>query len=245
MYPCCANGDAFVTFAREVVGKPYAVSGHSSGAILAAYIAANDPGNVAALVLEDPPLFRVTPEEAQEGAGSFAWRDGYTVAHSFLQQDDVADYAAWYAANSYLFGLFGGLQPMLAEQTAAWCLEHPGEHVANAWVPRTWTRGMYFMDDYDPRFGDAFYDGSWMAGIDQEAMLRSIECPTVYLKAATRYGEDGVLYAATSDEDAARVRECLADCTYIEIDSGHDIHVERPGEYIEAVARLLPSVKAP
>ena len=101
------------------------------------------------------------------------------------------------------------------------------------------------MDDCDPRFGDAFYDGSWMAGIDQEAMLCSIECPTVYLKAATRYGEDGVLYAATSDEDAARVRKCLAECAYIEIDSGHDIHVERPDEYIEAVARLLPSVKAP
>jgi pimeloyl-ACP methyl ester carboxylesterase len=94
---------------------------------------------------------------------------------------------------------------------------------------------MYFMDDYDPRFGDAFYDGSWMEGIDQEQLLRAIECPTVYLKATTRYGDDGVLYAATTDEDAAKVRECLASCEYVEIDSGHDIHVEHPTEFVAAI----------
>ena len=128
---------------------------------------------------------------------------------------------------------------MLADQTAEWCAEHPGEHVVNAWVPRAWTRGMYFMDDYDPLFGEAFYDGSWMAGIDQEGMLLSIECPTVYLKATTRYGNDGVLYAATTDDDAARVRECLASCERIEVDSGHDIHVERPTEFVAAVGRVV------
>lgn len=235
LYSCTANGDALITFAHETIGGPYAVSGHSSGGIIAAYIAAHDPDHVTACILEDPPLFRVTPSEAQEGAGTFAWHDGYTVTHAFLQQDDVADYAAWYAAHSYLFGLFGGLQSMLADQTAKWCAEHPGEHVVNAWVPRAWTRGMYFMDDYDPRFGEAFYDGSWMLGIDQEELLRAISCPVVYLKATTRYGDDGVLYAATSDADAARVRECLANCAYTEIDSGHDIHVEHPREFCEAI----------
>ena len=238
LYSCAVNGDALVGFAHEVIGDSYIVSGHSSGGILAAYIAAHDKENVTACVLEDPPLFRVTPEEAQENAGTFAWYDGYIVAHSFLQQDEVKDYAAWYASHSYLFGLFGGLQNMLAKQTATWCAEHPGEHAVNAWVPRGWTRGMYFMDDYDPRFGDAFYDGSWMAGIDQETMLRSITCPVAYVKAITRYGDDGVLYAATTDDDAARVVRCLEDCTFTEIDSGHDIHVEHPDVFIKAVDQV-------
>ena len=238
LYSCATNGDALISFAREAIGAPYTVSGHSSGGILAAYIAANDLENVTACVLEDPPLFRVTPEEAQEGAGTFAWHDGYTVAHSFLQQDAVTAYPAWYAAHSYLFGLFGGLQPLLAKQTAAWCAAHPGEHAVNAWVPRAWTRGMYFMDDFDPRFGEAFYDGSWMAGIDQEAVLRTITCPTTFIKAITRYGDDGVLYAATSDEDVARVRECLGNPKYVEIDSGHDIHVEHPDVFVDAFASL-------
>ena len=237
LYSCKANGDALIAFAHDVIGGSYAVSGHSSGGIIAAYIATHDSANVTACVLEDPPLFRVTPEEAQEGAGTFAWHDGYTVSHAFLQQSEVTSYATWYAANSYLFGLFGSLQSPLAQQTAAWCAEHPDEHVVNAWVPRAWTRGMYFMDDYDPRFGETFYDGTWMADIDQESMLRGISCPVVYLKATTRWGDDGVLYAATTDEDAARIRNCLADCTYAEIDSGHDIHVECPDDFLQAIER--------
>lgn len=235
LYSCKVNGDALITFAKEVIGGAYMVSGHSSGGILAAYIASNDRHNVQALMLEDPPLFRVTPEEAQEGAGTFAWYDGYIIAHSFLQQDAVSSYPAWYAEYSYLFGLFGGLQQLLAKQTAEFCAAHPGEHVPNAWVPRAWTRGMYFMDDFDPRFGEAFYNGSWMEGIDQEAMLKAIECPAVFLKAITRYGDDGVLYAATSDEDAARVRDCLPGCGYTEIDSGHDIHSEHPDAFVKAI----------
>lgn len=237
LYSLVANGDALIAFAGQAIGDDYIVSGHSSGGILAAYVAANDPDHVIACVLEDPPLFRVTPEEAQEGAGTFAWHDGYTVAHAFLHQDEVGGYAAWYAAHSYLFGLFGGLRGMLAEQTAVWCAGHPGEHVVNAWVPRAWTRGMYFMDDYDPRFGEAFYDGSWMAGIDQEEILRSIECPTVYLKASTNYGEDDVLYAATTDDDAARIQSAIPSCETIEIKSGHDMHVERPDAFIESIGR--------
>ena len=235
LYTCSGGGDALIAFAEQVIGCDYLVSGHSSGGILAAYVAAHDVEHVVACVLEDPPLFRVTPEEAQEGAGTFAWYDGYTVAHSFLSQDKVKDYAAWYAEHSYLFGLFGGLQDMLAKQTAAWCAEHPGEHAVNAWVPRDWTRGMYFMDDYDPRFGEAFYDGSWMAGIDQDALLRQIKCPVVYLKALTNYGEDGVLYAATTDADAKRIQQTIPRCETTEIKSGHDIHVEHPDVFVSAV----------
>ena len=179
-----------------------------------------------------------TPEEAQENAGTFAWYDGYTVAHSFLQQNEVKDYPAWYASHSYLFGLFGGLQKMLAEQTASFCAEHPGEHVVNAWVPRDWTRGMYFMDDWDPRFGDSFYDGSWMSGIDQAALLSQIECPAVYLKASTNYGEDGVLYAATTDEDAKRIEQTIPHCKTTEIKSGHDIHFEHPDVFVSAIDQV-------
>lgn len=237
LYSCAENGNKLIAFAAQVIGEDYVISGHSSGGILAAYVASNDHEHVSACMLEDPPLFRVTPEEAQEGAGTFAWYDGYTIAHSFLQQNEVTAYPAWYASHSYLFGLFGGLQKLLAQQTATFCTEHPHEHVTNAWVPCAWTRGMYFMDDWDPRFGDAFYDGSWMAGIDQEGMLRQIECPVVFLKAKTNYGKDGVLYAATSVEDGKRVQQTIPHCETIEIKSGHDIHSEHPDAFIEAVDR--------
>ena len=94
---------------------------------------------------------------------------------------------------------------------------------------------MYFMDDWDPRFGDSFYDGSWMAGIDQEETLRQISCPVIYVKASTNYGDDGVLYAATTDEDAQRIQQTIPNCRTVELESGHDIHVEHPDVFVSAV----------
>jgi pimeloyl-ACP methyl ester carboxylesterase len=100
---------------------------------------------------------------------------------------------------------------------------------------------MYFMNDWDPRFGDTFYDGSWMAGIDQAAMLSQIQSPTVYVKASTNYGDDGVLYAATTDEDAARIQKTIPNCITTELKSGHDIHAEHPDVFVKAIDQAASS----
>ena len=57
----------------------------------------------------------------------------------------------------------------------------------------------------------------------------------VYLKAQTSYGEDGTLFAANSDEDAARVQQLIACCETTVIESGHDIHYEHPDAFAKAV----------
>ena len=95
------------------------------------------------------------------------------------------------------------------------------------------------VDQYDLKFGEAFYDGSWMKGVDQESMLKNIKCPAIYLKAATNYGKDGVLYAANSDADAKKVQECILGCERITIKSGHDIHYEHPDVFISACENFL------
>lgn len=238
LYSCRAIGEAIKELAAREVGGSYVVSGHSSGGIVAAWLAANDADNVTGCVLEDPPLFRVTPEEMQEPPGCFAWRDGFEVTHAFLGQGEADDLAVYYAQHSYLFSLFGGLQPKIAEWTAAERATQSDGHVALTWVPRDWVRGMYFYDGFDPLFSETFYDGTWFEGVDQARMLARITCPTEYLKAATNYGADGLLYAANSDEDAARVQQLVAECETIVIKSGHDIHYEHPKEFVEAVARV-------
>ena len=238
LYTCEAQGRALVAFADQVIGGPYLVSGHSSGGIVAAWLAANDAARVTGCVLEDPPFFRVAPEEVRAGKGAFVWHDAYRVMHDFLQQSDVKDPAVYYARHGYLFSLFGGLQPKIAAWAEAERAANPDAHLTFALVPHSWTRGTYFYDDFDPRFTEAFYDGSWMAGVDQEALLSMIPCPTVYLKAKTRYGKDGVLYAANSDEDAARVAGMLRDGVKLEVSSGHDIHYERADLFVRTFAQL-------
>jgi hypothetical protein len=70
-------------------------------------------------------------------------------------------------------------------------------------------------------------------------MLRDIRCPVVHLKADTRYGKDGVLYAANTDEDTERVQALISGCQRIDIKSGHDIHAEHPDRFASACERRL------
>jgi pimeloyl-ACP methyl ester carboxylesterase len=83
-----------------------------------------------------------------------------------------------------------------------------------------------------------------MAGIDQAALLRQITCPVVFLKAMTNYGDDGVLYAATTDEDMARIEQCIPQCETTQIKSGHDIHVEHPDAFAAAVDQASSRLSA-
>ncbi|BAK43790.1 predicted hydrolase or acyltransferase [Eggerthella sp. YY7918] len=247
LYSLNAQGEALKAFAAQTIGDSYAVSGHSSGGLIAAWLAANDAEHVTACLLEDPPLFHVTPDEMQAPPGCFVWKDGFEVTHAFLNQDEVDDYAVYYAQHSYLFGLFGGLQPKIAEWTEAERAANPAGHVTLSWVPRDWVRGMYFFDTFDPLFSEAFYTGSFFEGVDQADILTRIKCPTIYLKAETNYGEDGLLYAANSDEDASRVQELVSDCETVLIKSGHDIHFEHPTDFAAALDRamkLVPSTSS-
>ena len=51
-------GEDMRRFLEQVVGRPAVVVGNSSGGVLTAWLAANVPERVRAIVLEDPPLFR-------------------------------------------------------------------------------------------------------------------------------------------------------------------------------------------
>ncbi|MBN1412120.1 MAG: alpha/beta hydrolase [Spirochaetales bacterium] len=44
-------------FMAKVKGEPVSITGNSSGGLLAAWLAANRPEKVNAVLLEDPPLF--------------------------------------------------------------------------------------------------------------------------------------------------------------------------------------------
>jgi pimeloyl-ACP methyl ester carboxylesterase len=61
------------------------IAGHSSGALLAAWIAGNDPDGVAGIVLEDGPFFSTEKGRAEH---TFAWL-GFEVIHRFLQEEET------------------------------------------------------------------------------------------------------------------------------------------------------------
>ncbi|MBC3797482.1 alpha/beta fold hydrolase [Acetobacterium tundrae] len=228
---------------EHVISEKCIVSGHSSSGVLAAWLGSNAPELVSSVLLEDPPLFAVTPEEMQEGNACFAWKDTFLTIHSFLNQTNETDFVVYYFKNSYMVSLFGGLKEKVVQAVETFRNNYPGQRPRIFWIPYSWLRLMNSFDCYDPAFGETFYDGSWMNDIDQEAMLKAIQCPTIYLKAETNYGKDGGLYAANTDEDAKMVQDCLVSCETMTIKSGHDIHYEHPDFFISALKKLQDKTK--
>ena len=238
-YTGVAMGQDFVWFIKNVIGGPCVVSGHSSGGLLAAWIAANAPEEVLGVVLEDPPFFSVEPDEMQN---TFVWRENFETVHRFKNQTAENDYVVYYMENSYMWGMFGNLRDRLAASTRNYRAEHPGQPLKLWYVPYKWMHGTLYLDDFDLNFSETFYTGSWFKGFDQAETLTKIKCPSVYIKAATQYGKDGVLYAANSDEDDEGVHRLIKGNEKITIKSGHDIHFEHPDEFVNMMVDFLKKI---
>ena len=87
-------------------------------------------------------------------------------------------------------------------------------------------------------FAESFYTGEWFEGVDQESILKAVQCPAIYLKAKTKYGKDGILWAANSDESAEKVMHLLSHAKKKIVRSGHDIHFEKPRHFLKAMKML-------
>lgn len=239
-YSCVVMGKNFVWFIENVMKEQCVVSGHSSGGILAAWIASNAPKDVLGLVLEDPPFFSVEPDEMQN---TFVWLDSFQVNHDFLNQSEVKDSDVYYFQHSYFWGLWGGLQQAVAKSAVKYKAQHPGKSIKLWYIPCGWIHGTLYFNEFDPQFAETFYNGSWLSGVSQEEILKGINCPSIYIKAATLYGKDGVLYAANTDEDAKLVHSLVQGNEMITIKSGHDIHFEHSIEFLQIMKNFLTKIK--
>lgn len=94
------------------------------------------------------------------------------------------------------------------------------------------------MNNYDPLFGETFFNDSFHSGIPHEDLLKNIKCKTIFMKARTAVSEDGILMAALNEEDLKNVTELIADCRIVRFDCGHGIHTEKSKEFIECLTKL-------
>ena len=98
LYYLDVNGDDLIWFIDNVIGEPTVISGHSNGAITAAYIAAYGGQNIAGVVLEDPPIFSTEGEGWEE---SFAYLDTYKPLHDYNASDHSECWEAYYLRHCY------------------------------------------------------------------------------------------------------------------------------------------------
>jgi len=234
-------GKAVIRFIDDVVREKVFLLGHSSGGLIAAYIASTTDV-CSCLILEDPPFFS---SQGERRKSTFNYMDLSTVCHNFLQQSQCEDFVLYYFSNQYAWSLFPEdsrekVKGKMTAMAARYRQKHPDRNLKVMFWPKAALSGFQGMNRYDPLFGEAFYTDSFHAGIPHEELLKSITCRTIFMKAKTNVSEDGILMAALSEEDLEKVSEGIANFQIVRFDCGHGIHIEKPKEFIECLIELAP-----
>lgn len=233
-------GNAVIDFIQNVVKEPVCLLGHSSGGLIAAYVASHSD-SCSTLVLEDAPFFSCQDERRKH---SFNYVDLSTVCHNFLKQKEETDFVLYYFSHQRIWELFPEkskekLHSKLTASAARYRKKHPDKNLRVPFWPKAGLAAYQGMNHYDPRFGEAFYTDSFHAGIAHENLLRGIRCKTLFLKARTEIGQDGLLMAALDEEDLRRVLNLVPACSLIRFDCGHAIHIEKPKAFVSALCTMI------
>jgi pimeloyl-ACP methyl ester carboxylesterase len=232
----------FIEFIDEVIGEKTVVSGHSSGGMIAAWMAAHSPEWILGTVIEDSPFFATEPGRREN---TYAWLYGFQLYEDFKNQNEEEDYFKYSLERSYWKKVFGDfLWNKFSRDAVDYHKKHPNEPVHIKYLPPQINRIFEAVTyPYDHKFGETFYDNCWFEDYNQSEVLSKIKSPTVFIKAETNYNGD-LLMAALTDEDADRVVELLQNGKRIDVDSlGHDIHYDKPKEFIEIMINFLDEVQ--
>ncbi|WP_226911346.1 alpha/beta fold hydrolase [Gallaecimonas mangrovi] len=245
-YPMTANqiGSDLSDFISKDIGQAVYISGNSSGGLLATWLAANRPQQIKAALLEDPPLFSSEYPAIKKTIAYRAFKTSYTAV-----KDDHPDnfILYWVQKNAAFFrnNIGPGTPYFLSQAITTYHRNHPGQPVELGRVKNDTIRMMLRgLDQYDPRFGAAFYDGSWNKGFDQGKALAKIQCPVLLMQADYSYKPGGILDGAMSKEDAQAAMALLKHGTYQKVDATHVVNLDKPQLFIEAIEHFFLGKKA-
>lgn len=229
-------GSDFADFIDTVIGEPAYVTGNSSGGLLTAWLAANKPELVKAIVLEDPPLFSAEYPEVKQTVANKLFVASYNALEDANYDRNFLDY--WLKNSTEFFKVYtGGVvsQKLIQFAVGSYKSANPGEPVEIAFLPVTVQEMVRGLNYYDPRFGTAFYDGTWNEGFDHAETLKKIQCPTLLIQSNFSYLEDGTLDGAMSQEMADRAVSLIVTCKYVKVDAGHVTNLEVPDQFVQII----------
>ncbi|WP_010250735.1 alpha/beta fold hydrolase [Acetivibrio cellulolyticus] len=239
LYYLDVNGDDLIWFIDNVIGEKTVVSGHSNGALTAAYIAAYGGDNIVGVILEDPPVF------STEGEGwktSFAYLDTYKPLHDYNSSEQTECWEAYYLRNCYWGQLYmADSMDGIANYAQKYHEKHPDEEVKIFFMPSSAVSIFHYVVDYDFAYGEHFYDLSWNNGYTHKEIFENIDVPCIYLHAKENAADTGVYLCAASREQAERAVEYIGpNCELRETsDSSHVIHSVHRDIYLEAVNSMV------
>lgn len=218
-------------FIETIIKEPVFISGNSSGGLLTAWLAANKPEIVRAIILEDPPLFSSEYPRVKE---TIAYRS-FTSCHNYIAQDSKEDFLTFWIKSNFTFiakNAGKNAAPRLLSAIETYRNAHPGEPVELRFLPDMMRMVIRGLSVFSPDFGNAFYTGTWNEDFNHAEILRRIECPVLLLQADFEILPDGTLTGAMDQKDAERAMSLLKTAKFQKIKASHIIHLDKPKEYI-------------
>ena len=231
-------GNDIIKFVEEVIKDDVAVLGHSSGGLIASYVASHC-NNCKRLILEDPPFFASVGERRYN---TYNYKDLSTVCHKFINQGKVKDFVYYYFINQYCWNFFPddsreNIRTKLGELALKYREKHPNKNLKVLFWPKKFLEGFKGLNNYDPYFGETFYDDSFNSNVNYNELLSNIKCETTFMKAKTTIGEDGLVQGALTDEDLEQVNKLISNMEIEQFECGHGIHSEKPKQFIKTLIR--------
>ena len=210
--------------------------GHSSGGLIACYIASkSDLCNN--LILEDPPLFSSVGEKR---FNYYNYNDLSTICHNFINQEEEEDFVYYYVMNQYMWNFFPEnprekIREKSGKSARKYRKEHPDKPLKIRFWPKKFLEAFNGMEQYDPYFGENFYNDTFNCNIDYSKLLSEINCKTLFMKANTKIADDGIIMGALTDEDLQQVTTLIKNIRVEYFNCGHGIHNEKKKEFVKSV----------
>jgi pimeloyl-ACP methyl ester carboxylesterase len=239
-------GEDLKAFLENVIRKPAIVSGLSSGAILALWLAAHAPASVSAAISEDPPLFssmwpRINNEKFMhylfETMVKYLGKPERDIKGFFLAQGIPKD------GHEKLFLIPAWIGKFIVGDFELNRRFRPKRQYDIPMAPFNGRVGFKFLCEYDVDFSKATIDGRLTQGFDPEETLKKIACPVLLIHARwSRHATWGLL-GAMDDADAEKARSLVKDITYVKVNAVHDVHLGKPRVFIKVVREYLESLQ--
>ncbi len=238
-YNLYSIGNDIISFIEKIICDNVIVLGHSSGGLIAAYVASNCDC-CSKLILEDTPFFSSLGDKRYN---TYNYKDLSSVCHNFLLQDEEKDFVYYYFINQYCWNFFPdnsreNIREKLGSFALKYRVKHPDKNLKVPFWPQKFLEGFRGLQYYDPKFGEAFYNNSFNSNVDYVALLSRIKCKTLFMKATTTIGENGLLQGALSDEDLKQVNDLINNMKIEYFACGHGIHIDKSRQFVKALIRF-------
>ena len=234
-YNIISQGDDLIEFIQYKTAEKISILGHSSGGLIACYIASKlDLCNN--LILEDPPLFSSVGEKR---FNYYNYNDLSTICHNFINQEEE-DFVYYYVMNQYMWNFFPEnprekIREISGKSARKYRKEHPDKPLKIRFWPKKFLKAFNGMEQYDSYFGENFYNDTFNCNIDYSKLLSEINCKTLFMKANTKIADDGIIMGALTDENLQQVTALIKNIRVEYFNCGHGIHNEKKKEFVKSV----------